>query len=83
MKFKRSFKSARQRDLTEKYLKNNIKNETTKIDLEKVKNNDSELEMVYHQFSKFRTHELIYKIKNEELSSIEKKVIKQILNERR
>lgn len=83
MIFKRSQKSAKQKEYTEKYLKNSLKNETTKINIDALHGQNDESSFLYNHLSKLSTQDLIYKLENEKLSSNEKKIVKRILNERK
>lgn len=84
MAFKRSEKSIRQNELTEKYLKNSVRNETTKIDIESLKaSSDNKNVTLYDHFSQFESQDLAYELENGKLSFKEKRVIKKILNERK
>ncbi len=82
MKFKRSSKSAKQKELTSKFLKDSVRNETTKINVDILNANGDSVDFLYKRYSKLDSKALKYKLENEKISSNEKKVIKKILNER-
>lgn len=83
MGFKRSQKSIMQREFTEKYLKNSVKNETTKIDIDALKVMNENSLSLYDHFSRFESQDLAYELENGKLTFKEKRVIKKILNERK
>lgn len=81
--FKRSEKSAKQKELTQKYLKDSFKNETTKINIDALNNSNTDIEFLYDRFQTLDSTALKYKLVNEKLTNDEKKVIKRILDERK
>lgn len=81
MKFKRSAKSIKQKELTEKYLSNSFRNETTKIDVSAL-NKKNDKNDLYNRLSQLHTNDLQYKLENERISLAEKRIIKRIISER-
>lgn len=83
MKFKKSEKSIKQKELTEKYLNKSFRNETTRINVNNLNNLGDELAFLYTVLNKLETKALVYKIENEKVTPNEKKVIEMILDERK
>lgn len=83
MIFKKNKKSLKQRELTQKYLKDSVKNETTKINVDALHSTNGELDFLYERLSKLDNKSLVYKLENEKVTPSEKRVILKILDERK
>lgn len=69
------FKPNKKQQHFQKQLDNLVYNETQKIDLNQI----NEEHFLYQQFKKIPKKKLVYKLKYEKLTGLEKDIIKQIL----
>lgn len=81
--FNRSKKEKLKRqEYAEKLLKQNMQEETVKIDLNRFDVRKSEYDLSYERFSSLTTRDLRYKLEHDLLSNKEKEIIRKIINER-
>ncbi len=73
----------KRQEYSEKILRDNKQEETTKIDIHNFDISKSEYDLSYERYSSLPTKELRYRLEHGLLTNQEKDIIKKIINERK